>query len=68
MGTIWDPSLHIHNHVHPTRLLEGDSMESAIRLGGEADIAKVDPRERREHSAISDWRIGPVIFLVLLDT
>lgn len=43
-------------------------MESAIRLGGEADIAKVDPRERREHSAISDWRIGPVIFLVLLDT
>lgn len=41
-------------------------MELAIRLGGEADIAKVDPGERREHKATNVRRTERVISSILL--
>ncbi len=41
-------------------------MELAITLGGGADIAKVDPRERREHKATNVLRTERVISSILL--
>lgn len=39
-------------------------MEFAIKVGGEAEMARLDPRERREHNAMSDWSIDRVMFAI----